>query len=154
MYHAFAMRCFECAADLKHDLYDFMNREFSAATRIFVQVLTLDVFHGDEAKAGVFAEVVDANDILVGDLSCNDDLLLEALQHFRACGQISANGFDSDGATQFAIFCFVDRSHPTLPKKLKDLVAIGDHAAFLQSGKIASKTRIAIQCDGSSSGCA
>src|SRR5256885_950105 len=109
-----------------------MNGQFAAATRIFIQVLTLDVFHGDEAKASVFTEVVDANDILVSDLARDDDLLFEPLQYFRACGQISSNGLDGDCASELAVLGFVNRSHAALSEKFKDLVTIRDHAAFLQ----------------------
>ena len=54
------------------------------------QVLTLNKLHGDELHAVGFAQVVNANDILVRDLRRQEELLLESRQNRRIAGQFAA----------------------------------------------------------------
>ena len=63
-------------------------------------------------------QVKDANHVLVGDLSRQDQLMLEALDNVRLGRQLGANNFQRDYFVNLAVQRFVDSSHPALPEHL------------------------------------
>ena len=98
------------------------------------QVLTFDELHGDELHAVSFVQVVNADDVLVGDLPRQHQLLLEARQDGRITGQIGANDLESHDTLDFLVSGFVDRAHAAHAEQLPDLVAAAEDVAFMEDG--------------------
>ena len=86
------------------------------------QVLTLDVLHGDELHAIPFTEVVNANDVAMGDPLGQPQFLLEAVNDRGILRQVGTNHLQRDHAIEFQIARLVDRAHAALPQRLQDLV--------------------------------
>ena len=66
--------------DLPEDLCHAREGQASLAAHQRRQVLAVDVLHRQELHASGFAEVVDAQDVLVGDVAGELNLALETLQ--------------------------------------------------------------------------
>src|SRR5207244_6791514 len=90
-----AVRGFKRTADLLHDLDRFLGGELVFLVYEGAEILTLDVLHGDELHPLGFAQVVNANYILVGDLASEEQFLLEAIEDSRIAGQIGQTNFQS-----------------------------------------------------------
>src|SRR6202043_691508 len=68
------------AGYLFHDGDCFSDLKLATFSQDGVKALAFDIFHGDESDFLCFAEVEDADDIPVADLTRKDQLLFEALQ--------------------------------------------------------------------------
>ena len=68
MNDAHAMRRFERAADLHHDVHSFFGSELLLFLNNAAKITALDVLHGDELHAVGITEVVNAHYVLVRDL--------------------------------------------------------------------------------------
>ena len=135
---ACAVRGFQRAAGLLHDLDRFLRSKLALLLlHQAAQVLTLDVLHGDELHAIGFAQVVDPDDVLVGDLGGQKQFLLEAVNDGLVAGQVGPDDFQRHHAIQFAVARFVDRAHPAFAEDLQDFVALAENRARLQHGRIA-----------------
>ncbi len=66
-------------------------------------------------------------DVAIRNFAGEKDLLLEALQNIGVAGQFGTDHFQSDGATQFAVFGLVDRAHAAFSDGMQDLVASAQH---------------------------
>ena len=76
-----------------------------------MEVAAVDVLHGDELHPVGLAEVEDADDVLVGDLGCEQQLLLEALDDVAVAGELGPNDFEGDKAADLYIAGLVDSAH-------------------------------------------
>ena len=109
--------------------------ELALARKDGAQVLTFDELHGDELHAFGFAQVVNANDVLVRDLARQDQFLLEARENSRIAGKVGPNYLQSDRAIDFEIVRFVDRAHAAHAQQCLDFVAAAEHAADFEDGR-------------------
>src|SRR5438128_7882443 len=114
----YAVRGFKRSADLLHDLDCFLGGELVFLVYEGAESLTLDVLHGDELHPLGFAQVVNANYILVGDLASEEQFLLEAIEDGLVAGKIGPNDFQGDWPTQLAVHGFVDRAHSAFAQNL------------------------------------
>ena len=131
------VRGFQRAAGLLHDFNRFLGSQFSLPLHQAAQVLTLDELHGDELHAVGLAQVVNADDVLVGDLGGEKQLLLEAVNDGLVAGQIGADDFQRHHAIQFDVPGFVDRAHPTFAEDLQHFVTLPQKRAGRQHGRVA-----------------
>ena len=99
------------------------------------QVLTLDVLHGDELHALSFAQVVDPDYVLVGDLGGQQQFLLEAVNDGLVAGQIRPDHFQSHHAVQFAVSRLVNRAHSAFAQNLQDFIALAQDCSGLKRGR-------------------
>ena len=100
-----------------------LQRERTFPLEESLEVGALDVVHGDKLEVARLAQVVDAEDVLVGHPARQEDLTLEALQHIRLRSHLGPDHFECHGAVQLAVACLVDCSHPALAEERQDLVA-------------------------------
>src|SRR5262249_20867164 len=119
MHNAFGMRGVEGLTDLTNDVDCVLDRYFLLRHDRAFQITPLDVFHGDELRTIGFADIEDAYHVLVGDLTSEDQLLPEALQHFGRVGEFRLDDFDCDEAVYFPVAGFVDSAHGALPENLQ-----------------------------------
>ena len=76
---AFGVRGGERVGDLPRDRDGALDRQPAFAAQDAVQILAVHEGHRDELEALDFAQVVDAEDVLVRDLRAEEQLLLEPL---------------------------------------------------------------------------
>ena len=76
-----------------------------------LEVLALQVLHGDEFRAAGDAEVENADHVAVRDLPGKDEFLFEALQDFLVTGQFGAYYFQGDRTVEFPVMRFVNGAH-------------------------------------------
>ena len=93
------------------------------------EVPPLDELHGDELEALGHAQVINADDVLVGDLAGQDQLLLEAREDLGIAGQFGADDLHRQQAVQLAVPGLVDRPHAAFPEHLENLITVGQQAA-------------------------
>ena len=90
---AYAVRGFQRAADLLHDVDGFFGIELFLLMNDGTKVLTLDVLHGDELHAFGFAQVVNTDDVFVRDLMGENQFLLEAVDNRLIAGELGRMTF-------------------------------------------------------------
>ena len=132
MDHTFGVRSFQRSTDLGHDVGRFRGLEFFLPTKEALQVLALDVLHGDELDPVGLSEIKNANDVFMSDLAREDQFLLEAPQNFGIGRHVGANHFDGHLAVQLAIVRLVDGAHSALSQQPHDFIAAADRAAGAQ----------------------
>ncbi len=129
---AFGVRRLQSRTRLRDDVNRFFRGELSFLGKNRAQVLTFDELHGDELHAFGFAEVVDADDVPVRDLSRQDQFLFEARQNCRIAREVWPYDLQAQCTVDFQIVRLVDRAHAAHAQQFLDLVAAAQHAAHLE----------------------
>ncbi len=132
MNNAHAVGGFESPADLLHDFHRFRRRKLLFLPHEVVQVLTLDILHGDELHAFSLTQVVDPDHVLVGDLSSQQQFLLETVDDGLTPGQLRPDYFQRHHPIQFAVSGLVHRAHAAFAQNLQDFVALAEYRARLK----------------------
>ena len=83
-------------AHLLDDNDCFMGRKLGSLVEDVGEILAIDILHGDELYAFCFAQVIDTNDVAVGDLGGEDELLLESVKNRAIASQVRAYHFEGD----------------------------------------------------------
>ena len=98
------------------------------------QVAALDVRHRDVLDAVDLAEIVDAHDVLVGDLPCEQQLALEPpfeiARRRRVCGDFRANDLECNRDSEFVVPRLVDGAHPAHAQQSNDVIAAAEGGAW------------------------
>ena len=129
VHHLFAVRRIQGRAQLAGEFEPALERHTAGVVDQVGQILALDEGHGDVLHAAEIAQVVDAQNVLVGDAAGQQQLLLEALHGLRA-GQLRAHQLERHGAVEFQVERLVDRPHAALAQQPFDAIAVGEHLAF------------------------
>jgi hypothetical protein len=117
---------------LLNDIDGFFGRELSSVMQQAAQVAAAHVFHGDELQPARFADIEDADDVLVGDLPRQQQLLREALNDLRMFRQIGPDALESDYAVNVAVMCLVDSAHAAHAEDLKNFEPPPENGTYLQ----------------------
>ena len=120
-------------ADLLRDLDRLLRRQLLFLLHEGAQVLPGDELHGDKLHPFAFAQVVNANHVLMRNLMRQAQFLLEALNDCRVASQIWADHFQRDGTIELPVRSFVNRAHAALAKQLDDLVPLPEQYTGLQN---------------------
>ena len=90
------------------------------------EIRPLDVRHRDVLDAVDLAEVVNADDVAVSDLPCEQQLLFEAPLDVLGRGGVSrdlgANDLQRDRDFQFGVPCLIDGAHPADAELLQNVI--------------------------------
>src|SRR5438552_13133557 len=132
MNNSHAARGFKRTADLLHDLDRFLGGELSLLMDEGAEIHALDILHGDEIHPLSFAQVVNANYILVGNLASEEQFLLEAVKNSLIAGKIGPNDFQGYWPTQLAVHGFVNRAHSAFAQNFENFVSLGQNRARLK----------------------
>ena len=95
----------------------------------------MDERHRDVLDAVDLAEIVDADDVFVRDLTGEQQFLLEAFFGFSrsaAATRVGANHFQRDGDAELRVPCLVDRSHAADAEHLDDVVSRAERLSNLE----------------------
>src|ERR1700722_10170661 len=132
MDHAHAMGGLQRPADLFDERYCFLWRELRPLMEDVGEIFALNILHGDELYPLSLAEVVNTDDVAVGNLSGEDQFLLEAVEDSAVAGQVGANHFKRDHAPELDIPGFVNGAHATFAEQAQPSVAVGQQVAGSQ----------------------
>src|SRR5260370_6249233 len=120
MNHALGMSGIECCAQLPGDLKRPLEREWPFFFQQLTQVPAFDKGHGDVLHTIDLAEVVDAQDVSVGNLAGEKQFLLEALGQKVIGDQFWLRGLEFHLARQLLVEGFVDLAHSARAQQLLD----------------------------------
>ena len=96
-----------------------------------IQVLPVDVLHGEEGLALQLHDVVKTAEVGVGDLAADPHLRVEPLQRFRR--ERAAHELEGNGLSELRVLGTVDLAHPSLAQKGDHAVAAGKNGARSES---------------------
>jgi hypothetical protein len=89
----------------------------------FVEVFTFDISHGDESGPLGFAQVVNAQNIFVGNLAGEQQFLTETLGNGGIGSQRRADKLESDHAVQVTVIGAVNCPHATFAQQAFHFIA-------------------------------
>src|SRR5690349_9893499 len=101
----------ECLADLLADFHRTLDWNNLLVLNHLSQVSSLDEGHRDELHSSAFAEIVNAEDVLVRDAAGEKEFLLKALQDFRIRHELWPNDLERNHTIELQIVCLVDAAH-------------------------------------------
>ena len=117
----------EARGDVAHDAQRLGYGHLALLLQRGREVRPFEIRHADVLDAVDLAEIVDADDVLVGDLPCEYELLLEAALHLARCarvaGRLRPNDLERDADAQLGIPCVVHGAHAADAEHADDVVA-------------------------------
>src|SRR5437660_520670 len=123
MDNTFGVSSGKSGANLLDDVQSLVGRQLTALAEQAAQVLPNDVFHSDEFNSAGFADIEDANDVLMCYLASKQKFLLKALDYLRIFRKIRTDAFQGDDAINVAVVGFVHRAHAAQAQHLLNLEA-------------------------------
>ena len=90
------------------------------------QVFALDEVHGDVLDLVDLSQIVDPDDVLVGNGPAQQRFLPELIDHVGPRGKIGADHLEDDRDAEFVIFGLVDPAHPALADFFDDRIAVAE----------------------------
>jgi hypothetical protein len=96
------------------------------------QVLAINVFHGEERRSIHLADIANAADVGVRDLTCDANFGAEAFE--RLWIRIRREEFESYRLAEREIVGAVDFTHSALAEESDDPVALSEHRTGRESG--------------------
>jgi hypothetical protein len=134
--YAFRVRGRERIRKLLGKTQDALERHLRALLNDLVQIAALDVGHGNELDVAYFAEVVNAQDVLVGDFACEEQFLFESSECVRVGHRPGANHLERDRAFEVLVEGLVHPTHRALPQQRDDAIARAEIGARGESGGV------------------
>ena len=126
-----------------------LDREFAFAPQDRGEIFAFDVRHRDVLDALYLAEVVNPHHVPVGDLACEQELLLEAsFQYLRRVGirtRRRADHLDRDDDAELPVPGLIDRTHPSEAEQPDDVIAIAKVLAGHQRAVNIARVRSEVQ---------
>jgi hypothetical protein len=127
MNHAGLVRGLQPGGDLPRDRHHRGDRQGAGLLQGAGEVFAFDVRHRDVLDTVDFAQVVNAHDVLVRDLTREQQFLFEATldlgSHRHVPGDFRSNHFERDRHAQLGIPGLIDRAHAAYPEKANDQVS-------------------------------
>ena len=124
MHNSRLVRCFQRRRNLLENENGLFRSQFPFLMQKGAQISPLHIFHGDVSESARLPQIENANDVGVGNFSCQDEFLFEAPQHFRVTGEVGTNQLQRNQTLQFDVSCLVNGPHTALTEQLKDFVAM------------------------------
>jgi hypothetical protein len=121
----------ESQANLPNYLDSSFWGQFAFVQEQAAKVIAFDILHGNEFDVVSFGEIVDSDDIPVGNLVGRQQLLFESRQDGGVRGEVRTNQFKRYESIQFAVRSFVNGAHSAFAQQLEDFVAAAYNVAGL-----------------------
>ena len=115
MYHALVMRGSESRTKLLRDLDPLVTRQPANPPQQPLEVLTVDVFHGQKVLGIHLADVVHPADVGMADLPRQSDFAVKVFQSLRVLSEILRQKLQRNRVPELQIVGAVDFAHPTFP---------------------------------------
>jgi hypothetical protein len=126
MEDAFLMRGGETGAEFAGNFESLRVRQAADAAEKDAEILAIDILHGEKELAVEFAEVVDAANIWVGDLTGDFHFIAEAVEGLGIVGGVDGKKLEGNGLAEDEIVGAVDLAHTALAEFGDDAVAFGE----------------------------
>src|SRR5215469_12185685 len=110
------MSCSQGLANLFANVECLFQRKYVFRLYDLSKAASLNEGHGDELHSSPFAQVVDAQDMLVGNAAGKQQFLLESLHNVRICHQFGTNDLERHHTIQLKIVGLVNAPHSTFPE--------------------------------------
>ncbi len=118
------MRRLQRPAHLLNDRNCFLRSKLGPLMDDGGEIFALDILHRDELYPLRFAQVINTDDIAVGDLGGEDQFLFEAVENGTVAGQVRANHFQGHHAAQLNVLGFVNGAHAAFAQQAQYLIAV------------------------------
>ena len=125
------VRCLERATELDRERGGFVGSHGAVPFQPLAQRLAVDVGHRDVGDPVALAEIVDAKDVLVGDLAGEQDFSSESFADLGLLEQFRPDDLQRHVALQSQVAGPVDDPHPALAQYRGDLEAVAEHGPGL-----------------------
>ena len=119
----------ETGAKLARNLYGFIGRQATDAPQERRQFFAFDELHREKVLAVYFADVINATDVAVRDLTRHAHLSMEARERSAVRRECFRQKLQSDGLTELEIVSAVDFAHAAATEQTDDAVASGQRRA-------------------------
>ena len=116
----------QAPGDLQGDRHGPAGRQLSDLADEALEVLAVDIFHGDVGRALRPADVEHAADILVDDRAGRLELVAETLDRLGVGGHFGPEELQGDLLVELGVVDLVDPAHAAAAELLDDLVAAGE----------------------------
>src|SRR6202022_3397586 len=105
-------------------------REWRGAPDAVLEVAALDELHDDERRSrlGLFADVVDRDDVRMAQPGRRARFTSESLEEFGFVGKLRVEGFHRDVGVGKPALCFQDYGHATTSDFSDEPIAPAEHA--------------------------
>ncbi len=117
---------------LLKNCYGFIERQLPTFPDATVEIDALDKLHGHEFGAFGDKDVEYANDVAMGDLTREDQFVLEAQDQFGTAGKFGPNDLQGNGAVEFDVQGLIYGAHSALTQKLQEAVPARENVAVLE----------------------
>src|SRR5690242_3037790 len=111
MHDALSMCFMKSLADLLGDIESRASAQYTKTIQNPSKTLAFNEFHGDKGDAVGVVEIVDAANVLVCNLSCEPQLVLESLHERRLVRNFGFENLERDDLSRLAIACLKDETH-------------------------------------------
>ncbi len=117
MNDAFGMSGVECFTELPDELEAAVERKGVLFLKNVVKVRAVHKSHGDELHAVGFAQIVNAQNVLVRDSAGEKKLVFESLNDLGIAGKVGLQDFQGDKSVELAVIGFIDTPHAAFAEK-------------------------------------
>ena len=131
----------ECLRHLSAEAYHFVGTHRPALSHSLGEIRPRHVLHDDEAPRAVVHEVMDLNDVGVGESAYGLHLAPHPLAGDRRCRRRGHQELDGDVGVERAVSCEIDDREAAAPEFPTDAIAAGEHHAFGEVGRAYSCPR-------------
>src|SRR5579875_2461612 len=121
--NALGVGSIERPCKLARKVQDRLQGKTALLLQKMTQVLAFNVGHGDEFHSVCVAEVVDAENVAVGDAAGKQQFLLESSHGLRVCGEFRAEQLESYNPVKLPIARLENQSHASLAQERLDPIA-------------------------------
>ncbi len=120
------------AGHLLHDVNRFTDLKLAPLLQKLMEVLTLQILHGDELDLSRFADIENADDVPVRHLTCKDQLLLEALQYLGMLRQLRLDHLERDITLKLCVSGLVYGAHSAFTEQFQQFISPAKQISNLQ----------------------
>ena len=126
MHDAGLVRCLETRRQLLRQLHDARHRQMAVSFERCREVVPLDKRHADVLRAADISQIVNADDVLVGDLAGEQELALEAAldvaRHRGIGADVRTNDLESDDDVEDLVPRLIHNAHTAGAELFEDAI--------------------------------
>ena len=123
----------EPCAQLPGDLDGLVVGEAADSPQRGREILSVDILHRQIEEATGLADVIDAADVGMGDLSGGADLVVELREARRIATKVVGQELQRDRLSEAQIVCPIDLAHPAASEKADDPITLVENGARSES---------------------
>jgi hypothetical protein len=126
----------QCVRELASELQHALEWHFGVFFDDVVEILAFNEGHSDKARISNTPHIVNAQNVFVGNLTGEKELLLEAFQRIGLAHHSLANDLDGYCAVKLFIVSLVDAAHAALAEERIDAIAGAEFTARSKGSRV------------------